>query len=115
MFEVKGKDIYITRGDTGQIGLDLFYDADGSPYEYHEGDKFYFTVKERVGFMPSFKKELGQDLTIFLEHADTDHLKMPLDYVYDIQYVNHDGSVVDTFLSGVLHVLSEVGTWKDIH
>lgn len=101
--------IFLTRGDTLIIGINL-EDADGNEYVPCEQDKIRFALKEKyTDEEPLIIKEIPYDtMTLRLESKDTKKLKMPQDYVYDIQITMSDGTV-DTFITkGRLRITEEV-------
>lgn len=110
MFEIKGNDIYITRGDSASFVLDLT-DASGEPFSLSEGDKLIMTVKEESWMRPVMVKEFDENNRITFYHEDTDRLKMDNTYIYDIQYVTQSEEV-DTIILGTFNVMREVGTWN---
>ena len=110
MVRIKGRTISLTRGDTLDAALEIFY-RDGSPYTVQEGDVIRFALKRRYSDRePVILKEIpGDTLLLHLESSETKALRADwAPYAYDIQLTASDGSV-DTFIErGKLIVTDEV-------
>lgn len=95
MFEVNGRMIRISRGDTGLITFEV------EGIELTENDRAVFTVKRRSGGVVIQKVIEPEENKILvpLVNEDTDKLR-PDTYEWDIRYVieaveDTDGSVTD--------------------
>lgn len=97
MFEIKGKDIYLTRGDTFRAQVGLQY-KDGGEYTPVTGDRIRFALKRRYNDnFPVFIKEIAiGDLILQIDPEDTKRLNFG-EYVYDIEITFANGDV-DTFI-----------------
>ena len=88
MFDVKGRQIQITAGDTGLMAVR----ARESGYVPTGEDRAVFTVRERTGGRVLLKKVLVPDETgcvqIPFSNADTENLRAGA-YVWDIRYALH--------------------------
>lgn len=108
MFSVdKDNNISLTRGDTCTFNIDLV-DADGNPYVTHEGDTMRFAMAKNYGTNnPLVNKNIPVDTLIFkLDPQDTKELEFG-QYVYDIQFTDHNGDV-STILLGRITLTKEV-------
>lgn len=104
-YEIKGKTIVLTRGDTFLAKVNLL--VDGETYEPNAEDVIRFAVKHKemtpgkkdyVDTNPIIEKIIPNDTLILrLESADTKQFDFG-DYVYDVQITFADGSV-DTFIT----------------
>ena len=116
MVRIKGRTISLTRGDTLDAALEIFY-RDGSLKPctadafVQEGDVIRFALKRRYSDRePVILKEIpGDTLLLHLESSETKALRADwAPYAYDIQLTASDGSV-DTFIErGKLIVTDEV-------
>lgn len=97
MFEIKGKDIYLTRGDTFRAQVSMQY-RDGGDYTPVPGDKIRFALKRRYSdYHPIFVKNIAiGDLILEIDPDDTKRLNFG-EYVYDIEITFANGDV-DTFI-----------------
>ena len=122
MVKVDGRTIWMTRGDT--LALQVNLTKDGETYIPVEGDNMVFSVKSKK--MSYAKKAFVDDeplLTVnipydtrllILQDDDTKNLDFG-DYFYEIAIIFSDGSV-DTFIpcidadgaESILHILPEV-------
>ena len=97
MLKVIGKKIFITRGDTAYITVNV-YAPDGSEYVLQEGDKLWFAVKRKttdkdylispkelsIGINPSTGK---QEAVLSIFPQETKNLDFG-SFVYDVSLVN---------------------------
>jgi len=84
--------ITLTRADTAYIDVSSLKNADGSDYEYNEGDKVYFRLKYPGSML---EKELAIDLgnnksTLTLDPVDTESLAFGI-YKYEMELVTAIG------------------------
>ena len=95
--------IYITRGDTASLDIDLFMDDE--PYNMVTGDKIKFAIKRNVNFNTTvFSREVDEPSVPFYS-ADTNSASLG-EYDYSITMLYNDGNV-DTFLTGKFVILGE--------
>ena len=95
MFEINGQTITLTRGDTAFIQPIPTVMATGQPYEFQNGDKVYFRLRQLPDVGAVFVKECNIDLadnlcTITLNPEDTIDLNMT-EYRYEFELVDTDG------------------------
>ena len=93
---VDGNNIKMTRGDSETISIS-FVNKDKNPMVFSEDDIMYFTVKQsintkRIAIQKIIRDFPGGELKINIEPSDTSSLAYG-DYVYDIQFNKHDGTV----------------------
>lgn len=108
MVEIVENDINLTRGDTLNLKVNM-EDENGTEYIPGENDEIRFAMKKRYKDSECLIKKQISPLTrlLRLDPEDTKGLPFGRDYVYDIQITKEDGTV-DTFISGVLHLVEEV-------
>ena len=82
MFEIKGNEIIMTKGDSAFFEIKL-KNGDGSDFVRTEADEIVFSVKKRKeGYLPEIIRKCGEK--IVFEKGDTE--KIPSgEYVYDIR------------------------------
>ena len=110
MVSISGNTISVTRGDSLDAALELFY-WDGSPYEVQEGDVIRFALKRRYSDRETvLLKEIPTDtLLLQLEPCETGKLRAAwAPYAYDIQLTAADGSVDTVIDRGKFIVTEEV-------
>lgn len=93
---VDGNNIKMIRGDSETISIS-FVGKDGKPMSFSEEDIMYFTVKrsvntKRIAIQKIIRDFPNGELRIDIEPSDTSDLAYG-DYVYDIQFNKHDGTV----------------------
>ena len=92
MLKVEGNNIYLTRGDTGVIKLDV-KDAQGSAYDF-SGDEVKFSVKKNLSDRsPVIEKTFDSNGQITFAVEDTANLEFG-NYFYDVQLTHTDGTDV---------------------
>lgn len=99
MIKLKGNTIYLTKGDTLDLKVNIF-DREGNEFVPGEGDSFRFALKKDYNDEEALIiKDIPADsLRLRLESAETKQLAVSLKpYVYDIQATLADGTV-DTFI-----------------
>lgn len=104
MFTITGNKIYLTRGDSADISVNLT-DIEGEPYEIQPGDVVYFRMKQRATKEPSqilVEKTAHiseNEIIVSLDEADTKELPFGK-YHYEIELVTannkHYTVIVDT-------------------
>lgn len=96
MIEVKGTNIFLTRGDTLRIQLSIR--KNDEPYILQDGDKITFSLKKTIGDNECIiQKNIGEDYLLEIEPNETKNLDFG-QYVYDIQMEYVDGTI-DTFIT----------------
>lgn len=105
MLNIDGNNIYLTRGDSATLSLEVT-DQEGNPYTPEEGDEFIFSVKNNELVVPyELTKKFNSDLDITITSEES--LKFNFGaYLYDIKLVNN--GIVDTFIIG--NLIIEEGT-----
>ena len=99
----------MTRGDTLNTKLTVI-NPDRTPYEPIDGDVIRFALKEDYNDTEVLiEKVIPLDtLMLHLDSQDTKPLKMPFDYVYDIQITFGDGTVDTIIPKGAFKITEEV-------
>lgn len=107
MIKINGKNITMTRGDTLKVAVHIT-DATGDEYKPAQGDTIRFAMKKNYSDTNVLLlKEIPTDtLILHLEPEDTKTLKMPQNYVYDIQ-LTHENGDVDTFIANAIFSIVE--------
>lgn len=96
MLKIEDNNIYLTKGDTATINIDLYYD--GEPWEMQEGDKISLAIKRNVNFNNTVFSREYSTTQINLLSSDTSGLSFG-DYEYSLTYIHNDENI-DTFLIG---------------
>lgn len=93
MYSIVNNKITIVQGDTATFNIVLKAEVDGALEDYTpaEGDMLTFKVKKMLNG-PALITKTGT--TISLSSADTKQLS-PGEYVYDIEFVSADNTVID--------------------
>lgn len=116
MLKVIGKKIFITRGDTAYITVNV-YAPDGSEYVLQEGDKLWFAVKRKttdkdylispkelsIGINPSTGK---QEAVLSIFPQETKNLDFG-SFVYDVSLVNTAKNFVNTIIEPSSFTITE--------
>lgn len=106
MFKIVGNKIYLTRGDSAFIDIQI-KNADGTDYQWTPGDQLLMTVKESTSSKEILFQHSLVDGTIEINPEDTENLEYG-DYVYDCQ-LRTSGGVTQTFITpSLFRVLEEV-------
>lgn len=107
MLQVQGTDISLTRGDTAEFDVAPL-NADGTAYEFQEGDSVIFTLAKKWGVAPPIvEREVPTDtLVLGIRPSDTSSLKFGT-YCYDIKVRNSITGDEWTFVLGSWHVTDE--------
>lgn len=95
MFDIIDNKIYLSRGDSATIGVDIV-DDEGEPYTPLLGESVVFTLKRT----PSQCKQLivkefaseNDELTVTLTQDDTSVLAFGV-YYYDVALIDDEGNV----------------------
>ena len=97
-YSVSENDIYMTKGDTVKLKVNIDYKENSEPYEPQEGDRVIFSVKRHVSDKkPVIEKEVPLDtLLLVLDPDDTKNLGLGV-YHYDVQLIKANGDT-DTFI-----------------
>lgn len=105
MLRVNGTTIYLTRGDTARIQIDLI-EADGTAYEPQEGDSVRFAATVEWGDPPCIEIPISTD-SLLLEIAPNDTKPLEFgEYWYDIELTRANGDI-DTFIDRAKLVIRE--------
>ena len=108
MLTVTNNAIYLTRGDSAYLNIDL-KDESGNSYTPAVGDKLYFRVKQGIfGSKLKVEKEIPIDtLTLEIEPADTVKLSFTT-YRYEIELVTISGQCFTVVENGALTIGPEL-------
>ena len=110
MLRINDKEIYLTRGDTLDLLLEIYLE-DGTPYEIQGSDVIRFVLKQNYDDeVVLIEKIIDHEmLNLRLEAEETKLLEADnKPYVFDIELIKTDGTV-DTFIDqGELHITREV-------
>ena len=119
MLNIVGNDIYLTRGDTSYIEIDVSYAGYGcsKDYKFQEGDKLFFTVKQNfnmedflfqkvISFQDTDEIENGS-VIIKIEPSDTNNLDFR-SYIYDVELITSDGDKYTIVRPSLFEILPEV-------
>lgn len=104
MLSIRGSDIYIPKGDSGKLVIELVdKDAGLRILLEEEGTEVFFTVKNSVASSdPCLEKRISNfeagKAEINISPADTSRMKVR-DYVYDIR-IKWNTGLVDTLVKG---------------
>ena len=92
MLSIRNNEIYITRGDSAYIQVELI-DDNGAVYTPVSGDKLYFRLKKSIfGNALLLMKTINtQNMTLELTPNDTSSLEFT-SYRYEIELVTVDGN-----------------------
>lgn len=110
MFEIRGRDIYLTRGDTAHLTIDIRNEVTGTDYEMQPEDTLYLTVRRQPSptspTLVSKKVVGGRDINLAPE--DTAEM-LAGSYVYDVEL--RSGADVYTIIQcSAFNLLPEVTT-----
>ena len=108
MLRFEDNDIYLTRGDTAYIGLDLT-DNEGEPFEGTLDDTVTFSVKKQIDETEDYAFQvsvpLGVNIKILPEHTKALEYGR---YYYDIQLNMANGDVFTIVEKAVFNLTQEV-------
>lgn len=109
MFNINENEIYLSRGDSAVIGVDIV-DEEGDPYVIRQGEVVKFSLKKttdqcRVIFDKTFELD-NEEYVITLEQDDTIGLSFG-DYAYDVTLITEDGvyTIIEPHLFKVMEVV----------
>lgn len=105
MFAVHGDTIFITRGDTGCLDVNL--STQDGDYVMRADDTLTLTVRKRVDADILFQKKVTGMNRIIIEPADTQKAAYGR-YVYDIEFRTADGYVSTVITPAVFQIGEEV-------
>lgn len=125
MLKVIGKKIYLTRGDTAYIKVNI-RTPDGQPYTFTKGDEVWFAVKRKTTdndyliapkiLEPQIVEGTENDryptyeVYLHISPEETDSLPFGT-FVYDLSLVNNRKNYVSTIIEpSPFVVLEEVGS-----
>ena len=95
MFDVIDNKIYLSRGDSAIIGIEIT-DDESEPYTPSSGESVVFTLKRATEQCKTIiVKEFienGNDLIVSFDESDTINLSFGV-YVYDVILYDSDGNV----------------------
>lgn len=94
-------DIYLTRGDTASLDLDLF--VDDIQYTMVTGDNLVFALSRNNDFNYACMSKTVNTPHFDFVPDDTNVISLG-EYEYSITMFYHDGNI-DTFLTGKFHIL----------
>lgn len=110
MLRINDKEIYLTKGDTLDLLLEIYLE-DGTPYEIQGSDVIRFVLKQSYEDEEVLIEKIidHETLNLRLEAEETKMLEADnKPYVFDIELRKADGTV-DTFIDqGELHITREV-------
>lgn len=105
MIQITGQSIYLTRGDSATLEIDLKRQGTSTAYVIQEGDTFYFRVKRNPNSELLIEKEFeatGESkIALTLDPEDTADLFNGTDYRYEVELVTA-GGWHDTFIADQL-------------
>lgn len=105
--EVRGRNVYHRRGDTGWLDVMLFMGC--QPYDLKAGDSGLFTVKKNKNSEDVlYQKVMTEDGGFLIEPEDTAGLK-PGTYFYDVEITLSTGEV-STIAIGKYKLLGDITT-----
>lgn len=106
MLQVNGTNIELTRGDTAEFDVSP-KNADGTAYEFQEGDSVIFTLAKKWGGPVLVEREVPTStLVLAIRPADTKDLKFGT-YYYDLKVRNSITGDEWTFVIGSWEVTYE--------
>lgn len=105
MFAVHGDTIFITRGDTGCLDVNL--STQDGDYVMQPDDTLTLTVRKRVDADILFQKKVTGMNRIIIEPTDTQKAAYGR-YVYDIEFRTADGYVSTVITPAVFQIGEEV-------
>lgn len=109
MFYIEGSNIYLTRGDTLILNIEMY--NGNTPYVPVDGETVRFALKSNYED-PDEDVLINKDIDIetmqlTILPQETKELKMGRKYVYDIEFTDINGNV-DTFIKGIFYLGEEV-------
>lgn len=106
MFEINGRSISLTRGDTARFEVSITNTVTGEPYTIEENDILTMTVRGTSKSPVEFRSQsLGTSL-LHIKPEDTEHMYFG-EYVYDIELRTSSGDVYTVIPLSEFTVLPE--------
>jgi hypothetical protein len=105
MFSVINSTVSLTAGDTASLNIEIIDPSTKSKYTMQTGDKIYLSLKSDLKDTDYTLQVSG--LPFNFTPAMTAYIK-PGDYLYDIQLVKADGSVVTLMPPRIFKILPGV-------
>ena len=123
MLRTIGRNIYLTRGDTAYLSVNLSYyssKCENKVFEFLDGDEIYLTVKDSVDVEEFLfqKKLVYNDISTLGEilfkiiPSDTNNLDFKK-YVYDVEIKTFDGDIYTIIPPSIFEIRPEVTTHMD--
>lgn len=92
MFDVIDNKIYLSRGDSATIGIEIT-DDESEPYTPSSGESVVFTLKRATEQCKTIiVKEFNEELEVSLDESDTVNLSFGV-YVYDVVLYDEEGNI----------------------
>lgn len=104
--EVRGKNIYHMRGDTGIIDIDMR--AYGFDFPFREGDSAVFSVKKKMTDKGYVLQKHADPNGMFVFFPEDTRLLEPGVYWYDIQVTFKEGQVLTVMGPAQYRLLADV-------
>ena len=105
MLEIRGTAIYLTRGDSAYIGINLR--TGDMEYQLMEGDRLTFTVRKDPYSKQKLIEKTLTEPVISLRPEDTEGLSFGI-YHYDVELKFQNGDVNTVIPVSEFHVEKEV-------
>lgn len=123
MLRTIGRNIYLTRGDTAFLSVELFYydsNCEKKKFELLDGDEIYLTVKSSFNVEEFlFQKKItykevndAGEVLIKILPSDTNNLQFKK-YVYDVEIKTFDGNIYTIIPPSIFEIMPEVTTHLD--
>lgn len=110
MLKISNTSIYLTRGDSGYITLNIMTD-DGTPYELNEGDVVHCQVRDKANdgklYIEGHIEIIRDEIVWYIRPEDTMKLKIG-SYVWDAQLTTANGDVFTFIPKSTFKVTDEV-------
>lgn len=106
MLKIINNRIYLTRGDTGYIEIDLA-DEDNDAIELDDSDEVVFTLKESTSNNEAILTKTLDEGIVKILPEDTEDLDYG-NYVYDIQLTRSNGDVFTIVEPTLFKIMEEV-------
>lgn len=127
MLKVVGRKIYLTRGDTAYINVNVRLN-NGDPYIFSEGDEVWFAMKRKTTdkeyliapkkltpyIVEGTENDEHPQYGVYLSILPDETINLPFGtYVYDIELVNEAKDYVSTIIEpNAFVILEEVGSTR---
>lgn len=106
MLKVENNTIYLTRGDSANLNVEIINDA-GDIYTLEDGDVCEFTVKKYTTSNEVILKKQITNGEMKINPDDTRNLDYGI-YYYDVQVTMKNGDVCTVIPPNVFHICEEV-------